>query len=81
MQFAGSHLLTSLVSFIKAGRVRTIATLMLNRLALFPDVPTANESGLPGFEVSPWLGMLAPARTPDAIIRRLHDEIVKTIPK
>lgn len=50
-----------------------------NRLAVIPDVPTIAEAGLPGYEVVGWNGILAPARTPRAIIDRLHDAIVKVI--
>ena len=76
LYFAG---VTSLVQFIKAGKLRGIAAITPGRLSLLPEVQTAKESGLPGFEVSVWLGMLAPARTPQPIIRRLYDGVVKTI--
>jgi tripartite-type tricarboxylate transporter receptor subunit TctC len=40
-----------------------------------PEVPTVAESGLPGFETNSWNGLMAPARTPPEIVRRLHNEI------
>jgi len=76
LYFAG---VTSLVEFIKAGKLRGIAAITPERLPLLPEVPTAKESGLPGFEVSVWLGMLAPAGTPEPIIRRLYQGVAKTI--
>jgi tripartite-type tricarboxylate transporter receptor subunit TctC len=64
---------------MKAGRVRALGVSTRNRLAVIPEVPTIAEAGLPGFEVVGWNGILAPAKTPRAIIDRLHDEIVKVI--
>jgi tripartite-type tricarboxylate transporter receptor subunit TctC len=64
---------------MKAGRVRALGVSTKNRLAVIPDVPTIAEAGLPGYEVVGWNGILAPARTPRAIIDRLHDAIVKVI--
>ncbi len=59
----------------KAGKLRILAVAGAKRSALLPDLPTIAEAGLPGFEVSNWVGLLAPAHTDPAIIRRLHDEI------
>jgi tripartite-type tricarboxylate transporter receptor subunit TctC len=64
---------------MKAGRVRAIGVSTKKRLAVIPEVPTIAESGLPGYEVVGWNGILAPAKMPRAIIDRLHDEIVKVI--
>jgi tripartite-type tricarboxylate transporter receptor subunit TctC len=64
---------------IKAGKLRSIAVCAMKRLPLFPDVPTLNESGFPGFESSSYYGLLAPAGTPRPIINRLHAEVVKII--
>lgn len=62
---------------VKSGRLRAIAVSSAKRTALAPEVPTVAESGLPGFEVSVWVGLLAPAGTPAAIIDRLSQEAVK----
>jgi tripartite-type tricarboxylate transporter receptor subunit TctC len=62
---------------IKAGRLRAIVVSSAKRTALAPEVPTAAESGLPGFEVSVWVGLLAPTGTPAAIVERLHQEAAK----
>ncbi|MCE9639545.1 MAG: tripartite tricarboxylate transporter substrate binding protein [Betaproteobacteria bacterium] len=64
---------------MKAGRVRAIGVSTKNRLAVIPEVPTIAESGLPGFEVVGWNGILAPAKTPRALIDRLHADLVKII--
>jgi tripartite-type tricarboxylate transporter receptor subunit TctC len=64
---------------IKSGKLRPIAVAALRRLTLFPDVPTLNESGFPGFESSTAYGLLAPAGTPRPIINRLHGELAKII--
>jgi tripartite-type tricarboxylate transporter receptor subunit TctC len=64
---------------IKSGKLRPIAVAALKRLTLFPDVPTLNESGFPGFESSTAYGLLAPAGTPRAIINKLHGELAKII--
>jgi tripartite-type tricarboxylate transporter receptor subunit TctC len=62
---------------IKAGRVRGLAVTGAKRSPVLPELPTMAEAGLPGFEVSGFLGLLAPARTPPAIIRQLSAEIAK----
>lgn len=57
---------------IRAGRVVALAVATDSRLPVLPEVPTFGEAGLPGFTVSPWFGLAAPAGTPEAIIGRLH---------
>lgn len=59
----------------KAGRLRALGTGGLQRSTAVPDVPTLGESGLPGFEVIAWWGMLAPGKTPRPIVERLNREI------
>jgi tripartite-type tricarboxylate transporter receptor subunit TctC len=67
------------LSQIKAGKVRALGVSTKSRLAIMPDVPTIAESGVPGYEVIGWNGILAPAKTPRPIIDRLHAEIVKVL--
>ncbi|HKW37424.1 MAG TPA: tripartite tricarboxylate transporter substrate binding protein [Burkholderiales bacterium] len=62
---------------IKAGRLRALAVIAPRRLPALPDVPTVAEAGLPNFEVTTFYGMLAPAGTPAAIVRRLNAELVR----
>lgn len=59
----------------KAGKLRVLAVTGAERSPLMPDVPTAREAGLPGFEFSTWFAVVAPAGTPRAIVDRLQREI------
>ena len=79
-----TYLATSLASasqFVKEGKIRAIATTGLTRARIYPDVPTTHESGLPGFEVTSWHGMLAPAKVPREIILRLNKEFHAIVEK
>jgi tripartite-type tricarboxylate transporter receptor subunit TctC len=60
----------------KSNRVRPIAMAEMKRSALLPDLPTMDESGLPGFAVSNWAGLLGPAGLDTAIVNKLHDEVI-----
>ena len=66
-----------LLPHVKAGKLRVIAVGTAKRLSSIPDVPTVAEQGYPGFETSQWYGLNAPAKTPEAIIRRLSEEAAK----
>lgn len=67
--------MASAVPFVRSGRLRAIAVSGGARSALFPDVPTVAESGLPGFASEDWQGILAPAKTPADIVEKLNGEI------
>ena len=71
--------ISAAVPNVKAGRLRPIAVTSMTRSAPLPDVPTLNESGLPGFEVLAWFSMFAPAATPKDIITKLNTEFVKAL--
>jgi tripartite-type tricarboxylate transporter receptor subunit TctC len=64
---------------IQAGTLRALAVSSKERAAIAPDVPTIAESGYPGFDAIGWHGILAPAKTPPAIVDRLNAEIVKAL--
>jgi tripartite-type tricarboxylate transporter receptor subunit TctC len=64
---------------ISAGRLRPLAVAAKERLALLPDLPTAAEAGVPGFEASSWFGIMAPAGTAPEIVARLNREIVAAL--
>jgi tripartite-type tricarboxylate transporter receptor subunit TctC len=64
---------------IKAGKLRAIGMGTLERSRAMPDVPTVAEQGVPGFNVSSWFGIMAPAKTPPAIIHRLYAELAKIV--
>ena len=61
---------------IKAGRLKALAVPGPKRSALLPDVPTIAESGLPGFALTNWFGLLAPAATPKDVLVKVHDDVV-----
>ncbi len=61
----------------KAGKLRALATIGAARSAAVPELPTVAEAALPGFEVTNWIGLFAPARTPPEIVRRLNGEVVR----
>jgi tripartite-type tricarboxylate transporter receptor subunit TctC len=71
--------ITPVLPHIKAGKLRALAVTTQQRSAALPDVPTLDESGLKGFNMGTWFGVLAPAGTPDAVVNRLNTEIVKII--
>jgi tripartite-type tricarboxylate transporter receptor subunit TctC len=68
---------TGTLSIIQENKVRALAVTSLKRVPFLPDVPTMDESGFPGFDVTTWWGMFAPAGTPAAIVARLNRETVK----
>jgi len=65
--------------FIRSGRLRAIAVTSTQRTPGLPDIPTVAESGVPGFVVVNWFGMIAPARTPRAVVTQLNAEIVRIL--
>ncbi len=69
----------AIVPSIKAGRLRALAVTGKRRAALLPEVPTLDESGVPGYEAGSWYGILAPAGTPQAIVAKLHEAIVHAL--
>ena len=64
---------------IQAGKLRALAAAGERRSRLMPDLPTLNEAGLPGFSFFGWYGIVAPARTPDAIVKRLNQALVQAV--
>ena len=69
--------ISDVIAQVKAGRLRAIAVTTAKRTAIAPELPTMAESGLPGFDVSTWQAVLAPAGTPKEIVTRLNAEIVR----
>jgi tripartite-type tricarboxylate transporter receptor subunit TctC len=63
----------------RSGRLRGIAVSSLQRSPNAPDIPTLNESGLPGYDVTAWFGMWLPAKTPPEIIARVNSAMVKVM--
>lgn len=71
----GFGALPSMLPHVKTGKVKAYVVTGRQRFPGTPEVPTAAESGLPGFELEFWIGLLAPARTPHAIVTRLNQEV------
>ncbi len=61
----------------KAGKLRALAICSLTRFEQAPQLPTVAESGVPGYEAAQWYGIIVPAATPDAIVRRLNRDLMK----
>lgn len=76
MMFGGTPVL---FQHIKAGKLRALAVTTDKRIAVAPELPTIAEAGLPGYEISAWYGFMAPARTPPAILGKLHAAFLKTL--
>jgi len=71
--------ITTMAPNITANQVRALGTTGLKRSTVLPDVPTVAEAGVPGYEATIWLGIMAPAATPPAIVDQLNTEIVKLV--
>jgi tripartite-type tricarboxylate transporter receptor subunit TctC len=71
--------ISSAISFIKSGQLLALAVSLRNRSPALPNVPTTIELGFPDSDYTFWNGMLAPARTPQPIISRLHEEVQKVL--
>jgi len=70
---------TTMSEHVKAGQVRALGTTGKVRSTVLPDVPTISEAGVPGYEATIWLGLVAPKGTPPAIVNRLNAEISKIV--
>ena len=78
LQFFFGVMLSSM-PHIKSGRLHAIAVSSTRRAQIFPDVPTIAESGYPAYVVDNWYGVAVPAKTPPAIVKTLHGEIVRAL--
>jgi tripartite-type tricarboxylate transporter receptor subunit TctC len=67
----------TMAEHIRSGKVRALATTGKSRSAVLPQVPTMAEAGVPGYEATLWLGLMAPKGTPPAVVQRLHAEVAK----
>jgi tripartite-type tricarboxylate transporter receptor subunit TctC len=81
---AGQHVIyfgnvPTVIQHARAGRLRALAVTGPKRTPAAPDIPTVAESGVPGYEVTTFYGVSAPAKTPRPIIDRLHDSIVRAL--
>ena len=62
---------------IKAGRLRALGVTTAKRVPALPDLPTIAQAGLPGYEITTWYGLVAPAGTPEAVVARLNREVLR----
>ena len=67
------------VSHVRAGKLRALGVTTRTRSPLFPEVPTIDEAGLPGYEYVTWTGLMAPAGTPREVLERLRAEIARAV--
>jgi tripartite-type tricarboxylate transporter receptor subunit TctC len=65
--------------YLESGRLRALAVTTAQRSVSAPDLPTVAESGLPGYEAMPWLGIVAPAGTPKTIVDQLYNEVSQVL--
>jgi tripartite-type tricarboxylate transporter receptor subunit TctC len=71
--------ISTIVSHVRAGKLKALATTGKARSAVTPDVPTVAEAGVPGYEATIWLGLMAPHGTPRPVIDKLNAEIIKVL--
>src|SRR5687768_17390149 len=69
----------ALLPYVRSGRLRALAVTPSARVPVVPELPTIAESGVPGYDVSSWFGLVVPAGTPQAVIDRLHADSVKAV--
>jgi tripartite-type tricarboxylate transporter receptor subunit TctC len=67
----------SAIPHVKSGKLKAIAVTAGKRSSVLPDLPTIAESGVPGYAIEGWVGLLAPAKVPASVVARLHDETVR----
>ena len=70
---------TTMTEQVRAGKVKALATTGKQRSAVLPEVPTVDESGVPGYEATIWLGLMAPKGTPAAVVQRLNEAVSKIV--
>jgi tripartite-type tricarboxylate transporter receptor subunit TctC len=64
---------------VREGKLKVLATTSPQRLAVAPDVPTMDESGFPGFDITVWFGLMAPIKTPPDVIDKLYRETARVL--
>src|SRR5581483_6639426 len=70
---------SNVIAHVRSGKLRPIALTALKRIPQAPDVPTADESGLPGFEINVWYGFAVPAATPQPVVQKLNAAMAQAL--
>ena len=73
----GCPALATAIPMVKAAKLKALAITSAKRSSVFPDVPTVTEAGIRDYDVSAWNGLLAPARTPDELVSKIHADVAK----
>ena len=73
------NLISSSLPLVRSGQIRGLAVATLQRVAVAPELPTISESGVPGFDVSSWIGLFVPAKTPSQIVSKIHADTVAAL--
>jgi tripartite-type tricarboxylate transporter receptor subunit TctC len=81
---SGQHLvgfdtMPASAQYVRSGKLRALAVTGSRRVAEFPDLPTAEEAGVPGYQLTTWYGVFAPAGTPPAIVNKLHADVARAM--
>lgn len=71
--------MTALMPHVKSGRLKLLGVATMKRLPIMPNIPTINESGVPGYDANQWYGVLTQAAVPRDIVMKLHAEIIKVL--
>jgi tripartite-type tricarboxylate transporter receptor subunit TctC len=71
--------MVALMPHVKSNRLKLLGVATMKRLSIMPDIPTINESGVPGYDANQWYGVLTQAAVPRDIIAKLHADIVKVL--
>jgi tripartite-type tricarboxylate transporter receptor subunit TctC len=73
------NLISSSLPLVRAGQIRALGVATLHRVAVIPELPTIAESGVPGFDMSSWIALFVPAKTPPKVIAKLHADTVSLL--
>jgi tripartite-type tricarboxylate transporter receptor subunit TctC len=73
------NLISSSLPLVRSGQIRGLAVATLQRVAVVPELPTISEAGVPGFDVSSWVALFVPAKTPPQIVGKLHADTVAVL--
>lgn len=73
----GAPAAASALPQLRAGKLKVLAVTSAKRSSQLPDVPTVAEAGIAGFDVSAWNGLVAPARTPDEVVAKVHGDVIR----